>query len=976
MTAIEKILKHDLTDEQRNAAVDPAREILTLACAGSGKSRTLAYRIAWLIAQGADPASIVAFTFTEKAAESIKRRVAEALTAVELNPLTLGAMYIGTIHSYCQYILGEIDARYNQFDVLDDNRLVLFLMSRYPQIGLQAVRNARGNNAGRPIGYFDTVREIGTAWKTVNDEMLLLADISKVDPILGGCLEGLGALLDHDEFIDFSYMIRAVVDALDQNNAKAERAVSNLKHLMVDEYQDVNPAQEALIGALHQRSETLFVVGDDDQAIYGWRGANVDNILTFQDRYPSASSHTLSRNYRSTEAIVEVADAFAAAELGAARIVKNPTADNPSGTRDFRVLWFNDRLQEADWVAARVASLLGTKYVERDGTERGLTPGDFAILMRSTRSAEGSGAPRHEAFSRALSGGGRNIPYSLESGGSIFDRPQVMILRDAFELLRSASPDRNQVQAFFAGQVKSAYPNADFDRLTRVYAEWGRLIHAPITGARRRVYPQQLVHDLLDAFGISRTGFDDGTMQDIGMFSRIMQDVEAVYVSIDTADRFASILNFLANVAESGYDTSTNDILLRPDAVTVSTLHKVKGLEFPVVFIVDVENERFPGRRRQYNGWLPQQVMSGAIRRGAYQSTREEEIRLFYTGLTRAERYLYISGSENTPGGKKQWKPSPFSQRLSHVEISNDPQGLPPGLSRSQPHRRIEDEVFPTSFSALRYFLLCPKDYQFRKMYGFSPPIPSLFGYGQTIHTAISRLHQQFADKAPTADQARQLTEETFHLKHLFESKNNPGPYERARAQASNIVANYATEYGMDFAQSRQVEVRFEIPVQDAIVSGSIDLLLKEDNAGGIVDARIIDFKTLEGGDNVEANVDLDWAQFALQIQLYAKAAQEVLGENAKTGAVHLLRDNQRVHVNIDEQAVASATANVEWAVERILDNDFPMRPHVRKCGNCDFKRLCPKAPEQFRAAFMPPSLSVPGEPGTIMTKAFEEFET
>src|SRR5882762_2678846 len=135
--AIDAILRQDLTQQQYDAAVDASREVLCLACAGSGKSRTLAYRIARLIGQGVTPSSIVAFTFTEKAAESIKRRVASALTRVGLQPELLGVMYIGTIHSYCQNVLGQINARYRQFDVLDDNRLTLYLISRYGQLGIQ-----------------------------------------------------------------------------------------------------------------------------------------------------------------------------------------------------------------------------------------------------------------------------------------------------------------------------------------------------------------------------------------------------------------------------------------------------------------------------------------------------------------------------------------------------------------------------------------------------------------------------------------------------------------------------------------------------------------------------------------------------------------------------------------------------------------------------------------------------------------------
>lgn len=144
MPDIDQILDENLTPRQRDAAKDPAREVLCLACAGSGKSRTLAFRIARLVAEGEDPSGIVAFTFTDKAAESIKRQVAKALSAAGLDPMILGAMYIGTIHSYCNIILGEMNAIYRQFEVLDENRLKLFLISRYYDLNLNQLQNVKG----------------------------------------------------------------------------------------------------------------------------------------------------------------------------------------------------------------------------------------------------------------------------------------------------------------------------------------------------------------------------------------------------------------------------------------------------------------------------------------------------------------------------------------------------------------------------------------------------------------------------------------------------------------------------------------------------------------------------------------------------------------------------------------------------------------------------------------------------------------
>ncbi|MHB8087475.1 MAG: ATP-dependent helicase [Anaerolineaceae bacterium] len=634
MPSIEQVLRDNLSPDQYLAVIDNHPEVLTLACAGSGKSRTLAYRIARLIAEGENPASIVAFTFTEKAAESIKLRVAQALSITGLSPTILGAMYIGTIHSYCQNVLGVTDALYRQFDVLDENRFKLYLIEKFTLLGLHQIRAERSSR------YFETIKLVSEAWATANDELMDFHNIILSDELLGNTLVNIWDSLNNEQFIDFSLMIRLVAEKLRDHDLATERAVINLRHLMVDEYQDVNPAQELLISELHRLSETLFVVGDDDQSIYGWRGADVTNILTFQERYPNCSSHTISTNYRSTETIVTSSDNFISAELGPRRITKNPLADETKSPRDFRNLWFETRNEEANWVVSRIQALLGTEYQEKKGNIRGLAPSDFAILMRSTRSSEGNdGPPRHAAFTQRLLSAG--IPYTLEAGGSVFDRPQVNALRNCFELLRNGSPTREEAQTLFNTEIQPIYLHANFNRFATVLSEWGRLIHSPITGVRRKVYPQKLVHDMLNAFQIHVSEFDSGVMQDIGLFSRMMQDVETVYLSIDTANRFREILNFLQNVAESGYDTSKDDVLRRPDAVTVTTVHKMKGLEFPAVFIVDVESGRFPGINRSYQGWLPQNIIQPALNRGAYRGNPEEEARLFYTALTRAERYLF-----------------------------------------------------------------------------------------------------------------------------------------------------------------------------------------------------------------------------------------------------------------------------------------------------------------------------------------------
>lgn len=972
------VLTTQLTTEQFEAAVDPTRAVLTIACAGSGKSRTLAYRVIRLLDEGADPRAIVAFTFTEKAAADLKTRIASALDNAGYPVTVLGALFVGTIHSYCQTILAQADARYRQFDVLDENRLKLYLMSRYGELGLETLSAARGGPR-----HFELIKRVAEAWKNAHDEMIPLDTITNADAALGTVLTNLDRTLRRDRFLDFSSMIGIVVEGLDDGNPELGQALAGLRHLMVDEYQDVNPAQERLIRHLYDSVESLFVVGDDDQSIYAWRGADVTNILSFTDRYPGASRHTLPVNFRSTPTIVGAAETFITRELGPRRLTKNMRAEPRPEPEAEVCLLFDTSGEEASWVADRIRRLLGTRYTERDRSTRGLTMGDFAILMRSTKRSSWSPGepPKHKPFTDALNAAG--IGYMLEAGSGVFDRPHVQAVQASMELLRNGNPTREEVREAYDRLVIPSFPRADFESLAHVLSEWGRAIHAPAAreATRRRLYPQDLLHGILEAFGIGAEEPDAAVMYDLGVLSRIIQDVESVFVSVDSAFRYGQVLNFMANIGDIGYEADDDQTVERPDLVFVSTVHRAKGLEFPVVFVVDAEQGRFPMNRKRYDGWLPQPVILPALDRGAYQRTPAEEARLFYTAVTRAERFLYVTASRHLPGGKQDRRLSSYAIGLRDAGFAQDRDLLPDGLEPCAPLPRISEPVMPTSYTDLRYYLRCPRDYKFRKLYGFSPTIPALFGFGQSVHAIVGKLHQLYPDAPPNSDAVTRIVEEEFHVKHVPQSRdpaNAPGAYERARDSAGTMARNYVADYGQDFRRLREVEARFEVLVPQAVIAGSIDLLLRYDRMGAIRDAEVVDFKAMSaaepeaGGETREA---LDWAEMSLQVQLYAKGARDVLGEAARTGWVHLLKDGVRRRVPVDDEAVEAALANMTWAVRGIIAGDFPMRPAPAKCGKCDFKRLCSKGAQDFTTDSRPPAIHVPGDNGTAVRRMARAFD-
>ena len=284
---------------------------------------------------------------------------------------------------------------------------------------------------------------------------------------------------------------------------------------------------------------------------------------------------------------------------------------------------------------------------------------------------------------------------------------------------------------------------------------------------------------------------------------------------------------------------------------------------------------------------------------------------------------------------------------------------------------RFDDENLPTSYSSVKAYLTCPYSYKLSTVFGFNAAVPELFGFGKTSHTILERLHQQFKDRAPSATEVTEIVESTFMLKHVFPSGdpiNRPGSYERAKMLVQRILTEYSRQYADDFGRLRQDEARFEISVKDALITGAIDLLMLEDPQHGITTADVIDFKSMETPEDVSL---YDWRDMSIQVQLYSKAAKEVIGEDVETGYIHTLKDNRRTEVPVDKRSVDSAIGVIEWAVKGILDSDFPMRVCPQSCNSCDFKAMCAQKRESFKNGALPPQVNTPAGLKTIA--AFED---
>ncbi|MGH2951702.1 MAG: ATP-dependent helicase [Solirubrobacterales bacterium] len=377
-----------------------------IAGAGSGKTEVVAQRVVDLLAEGAPAESIVAFTFTERAAEELKlriaRRVEDRLGREALDRLT--NLFVGTIHAHCFRLLQQRVPRYETYDVLDDNRLTAFLAREGKRLGLRRLDPRER--------LFASIAAFIKGVEVVENELL---DPTTMPEPLRTVLLAYYETLDRYRLLTYGQQVVRAVRELERPELAAE-VQAEVRQLIVDEYQDVNPAQERLIELLAGRSVELCVVGDDQQAIYQWRGSNVRNILDFRDRYDEVATFEISTNRRSRPQLIEVANRFA--RTIPERIEKEMAADRASaGSEPEIVVWSGDAEDvEAGWIASLIHDLHDL---------RGVRFRDIAVLVRSS-AAYRRLVEQFATFDIPVQPGGRT---------GLFDQPEAVVIGKTFAWL-------------------------------------------------------------------------------------------------------------------------------------------------------------------------------------------------------------------------------------------------------------------------------------------------------------------------------------------------------------------------------------------------------------------------------------------------------------------------------------------------------------------------------------------------------------
>lgn len=374
-----------------------------IACAGAGKTEAISRRVTSLVEEGVDPEQIIAFTFTERAAASLNARITTRIAESKGQGFLdrLGPMFIGTIHSYCLHLLQDHVPGYGNHDILDENRLAGFLSREHKRLELGKI----GSKHWRPI--FDFLRNAD-----VVENELIAPQALKGTPF-GDCYAAYREALERYHFLTYGQLITAAIGALEQPAVYA-RVHTRLRHLIVDEYQDINPSQERLIELLAQPPVHLCVVGDDDQAVYQWRGSDVTNILEFRKRYKRAKALALSTNRRSRPTIISTANTFAASI--APRLEKKMEPHRPASDAEVHC-WAADRdVDEATTITKTIKQL----------HKRGYRYRDIAVLYRSVRT---SSPPLIEALR------GQGIPFRCAGRTGLFLQPEACVLGKTYAWL-------------------------------------------------------------------------------------------------------------------------------------------------------------------------------------------------------------------------------------------------------------------------------------------------------------------------------------------------------------------------------------------------------------------------------------------------------------------------------------------------------------------------------------------------------------
>jgi DNA helicase-2/ATP-dependent DNA helicase PcrA len=961
---VEDLLK-DLNPEQEKAVTHGKGPLIIIAGAGTGKTKVITHRIAHLISSKmAKPDEILAVTFTEKAASEMEERVDLLI------PYSYSFVDISTFNSFGEQILRDygIEIGYSpDFKLLDEVEQAIFFRerlfkfhldyyrplsspTRHIQDILLAIKRLKQEDV-KPQEYaeyaerFEQEADGDAAKETARKHK----EMARVFQNYQDCLEEEGK-------IDFEDQVTLVVELFRKRPSVLEIFQDKYQFILVDEFQDTNYIQFELLKLIASKHRNLTVVGDDDQSIFRFRGASLANIHNFRRIYPDYEKVVLNKNYRSTQPILDSAYKLIQQNNPyrlevQEKIDKTLESSLEESGKSIHMLTFDTLSHEAD----RVAELI------EENRKEGIRFSDVAILVRRNADAD--------AFLRALNMKG--IPFRFSGSRGLYTQDEVKIL----VAFTRALTDFDDSKSLFFLALSEVY-NLDPYDLTSLTNHAGKknyslhqifkMVHSgksPVNlPAQAEKTVKKIVEDLLYfvryagshnaghvvyAF-LEKSGFLKNLVERGDLSSelkikniRIFFDKIRKFSELTEDDSIFSFAQYLDLLQQVGDNPATAEAELEEDAVNVLTFHKAKGLEFPVVFMVSLISDRFPGRHRKEKIPVPDAILKENL--PEIETYHQEERRLFYVGMTRAKKRLFMTWAKDY-GLKRLKKISPFV--LESLDLPSLPDEVQkasaleeirryaPSMSRSSGSQRIREKaVLSLSYSQVDDYLTCPLRYKFRRILQI-PVLPHHnLVFGRVCHNTIHYyLKMKMRGKAITEKDLLQAYEERW-VNEGFLSREHE---EMRKKEGEEALRSFFKRQESSGGLPKFLEKKFKVILEGVKLSGIWDRVDFFEE-GGV----IIDFKTTSVKDQKEADKR---TRESLQMDMYAFAYAQNQELPLLETQLHFLESDIIGHAEKGEKEIQRAEEKIRQVEEGIRAQDFQAKPDWHNCSLCDFRTICPES--------------------------------
>jgi DNA helicase-2/ATP-dependent DNA helicase PcrA len=946
--------------------------LLIVAGAGTGKTTVLARRIAWLIAtRRARPEEILALTFTDKAALEMEERVDV------LVPYGYADVRIATFHAFGDWLLRENALEVGltpAFRVLNRAEQILFLrahlfdlpLAHYRPLGdptrhLDALVTLFGRAKDEdvtPEAYLAHAERLAAVADAVPDDAERREQAAR-DRELARTYAAYQALMAREGVIDFGDQIVYALRLFRSRPYVLAHYQQRFRYVLVDEFQDTNHAQFELVKLLAARHRNITVVGDDDQAIFRFRGASMSNILGFDHAYPDARRVVLVENHRSGQRLLDAAYRLIRhndpqrLEI-AAGIDKRLIAAAGGGSEPVH-LHFETVTQEADAVAAEVARLADAGEAAH---------GDVAILVRANNDAD--------PFLRSLNV--RGIPWTFSGNQGLYGRPEVRLLIAFLRVV--ARPDDSVSLFALAASWIYRVPPVDLTRCATFADRANRWLFDvlrgldDLPGLRQGVSVEgaeaiarlakdveryiglalelptgELLYRFLEETGWlgrmsqATTAREETEVQNVAKFFRRLGEATRILPT----DRVREFVAHLDALIEAGEDPAVAEAQLDLPAVHVLTVHKAKGLEFPVVFVVGLVQGRFPWPRRGDVLELPAALVKDAgPPDGVHDAHLAEERRLFYVAMTRARRRLYLTSARDY-GGKRERKVSQFvlealdlPREATRPLAASALEELRRAASPAEPAFPAEPPLAPDAPLELSHrqvddYETCPLKYRYIHLLRVPIRRHHSVVYGEALHRVVEHYLRRRAAGLYTP-----LTD----LLEVFEREwRNEGfltwAHETARKDAGRrAVTRFWHEEEASGVKPARVEQEFGFNLGPDRVRGRWDRVDELAEEAVIVDYKSSDVRELERADSRAAE--------SLQLKLYALAWREMTGRLPGRVELRFLESGVVGRYVPQEEDLAEAAEAVRAAGAGIRARRFAATPSYQACRFCAYSQICP----------------------------------